>query len=59
MKPAIEQQQSHQMQRTISLTNNQVDSKRLFEFSNELAIMHNQERYTLRLTKNGKLILTK
>lgn len=59
MKVEFEQKQDHQMQRTVSMTNNLVDSKYLFESSNEITIMHNQERYTLRLTKNGKLILTK
>lgn len=59
MKVEFEKQQDHQMQRTVSMTNNLVDSKCLFESSNEITIMHNQERYTLRLTKNGKLILTK
>lgn len=37
----------------------EVDSKQLFADGNELFIRHDGERYTLRRTSKGKLILTK
>jgi hemin uptake protein HemP len=37
----------------------EVDSKQLFADAKELFIRHNGERYTLRRTSKGKLILTK
>jgi hemin uptake protein HemP len=37
----------------------EVDSKQLFADANELFIRHDGERYTLRRTSKGKLILTK
>lgn len=36
-----------------------IESKRLFEGSSEIVIVHRDEEYSLRITKNGKLILTK
>ncbi|MEJ8570140.1 hemin uptake protein HemP [Microbaculum marinum] len=36
-----------------------VDSSDLFEGSRELVIRHNQDRYILRITRQGKLILNK
>ena len=37
----------------------EIDSSVLFENGNELFIRHDGERYTLRRTSRGKLILTK
>ena len=37
----------------------EIDSSALFENRNELFIRHDGERYTLRRTSKGKLILTK
>jgi hemin uptake protein HemP len=36
-----------------------IDSSELFKGSRELVIRHNQERYILRITRQGKLILNK
>ena len=36
-----------------------IDSARLFRGARELVITHNGERYSLRVTRNEKLILTK
>jgi hemin uptake protein HemP len=38
---------------------NSLHSHELFGEGKELTIMHNQEEYTLRITSNQKLILTK
>lgn len=51
--------ESKDNQRKVMLKNNAIDSSALFEESNELTIIHNGEEYRLRLTSNGKLILTK
>lgn len=45
--------------RIIALSNNRVKSDELFRDCKELTIIHNSEEYRLRLTGNGKLILTK
>lgn len=45
--------------REVSLVNNRMKSSELFERCKELTIIHNKEEYKLRLTANGKLILTK
>lgn len=37
----------------------QVDSRQLLGRNRELYILHNNERYILRITANNKLILTK
>ncbi len=37
----------------------QVDSRQLLGRNKELFILHNNERYILRITANNKLILTK
>lgn len=37
----------------------EISSAELIGRSKELAIIHNSERYTLRITANNKLILTK
>jgi hemin uptake protein HemP len=36
-----------------------IKSERLFDGSSEIVIVHRDEEYSLRITKNGKLILTK
>lgn len=36
-----------------------IESERLFDGSGEVVIVHRDEEYSLRITKNGKLILTK
>ncbi len=44
---------------TRSSTLNLIDSKELFRGKHELQIKHVGEIYTLRITRNGKLILNK
>ncbi len=36
-----------------------IDSDELFKGARELVIRHNQDRYILRITRQGKLILNK
>ena len=36
-----------------------IESQRLFQGNSEIVIVHYDEEYSLRITKNGKLILTK
>ena len=36
-----------------------IESNYLFQGSNEIVIVHQEEEYNLRITRNGKLILTK
>ena len=36
-----------------------IESQRLFQGNCEIVIVHHNEEYSLRITKNGKLILTK
>lgn len=36
-----------------------IDSDHLFQGSTEIVIIHQKEEYNLRVTRNGKLILTK
>ena len=36
-----------------------IESARLFDGTSEVVIVHRDEEYSLRITKNGKLILTK
>lgn len=36
-----------------------IESNHLFGGSNEIVIVHQEEEYNLRITRNGKLILTK
>ncbi|MDF2366686.1 hemin uptake protein HemP [Sneathiella sp.] len=45
--------------RTIMLVDDTLQSGELFAHGKELTIAHNSEFYKLRLTGNGKLILTK
>lgn len=40
-------------------TTERIPADRLFQGSQEILIGHNGETYRLRITKNGKLILTK
>jgi hemin uptake protein HemP len=37
----------------------QIDSRKLFGPHRQLSIIHNSQQYTLRITSNDKLILTK
>jgi len=36
-----------------------IESRHLFQGNNEIVIVHQKEEYNLRITRNGKLILTK
>lgn len=36
-----------------------IESQRLFQGNSEIVIVHHHEEYSLRITRNGKLILTK
>jgi hemin uptake protein HemP len=36
-----------------------IESHHLFQGTNEIVIVHQKEEYNLRITRNGKLILTK
>jgi hemin uptake protein HemP len=36
-----------------------IESQRLFQGTSEIVIVHHEEEYSLRITRNGKLILTK
>ena len=36
-----------------------VSTEKLMQGKSELTIVHNEQYYTLRITRNGKLILTK
>ena len=44
---------------TINDTASQVSTEKLMQGKSELTIVHNEQHYTLRITRNGKLILTK
>jgi hemin uptake protein HemP len=46
-------------QRTLTITNHQLDSHDLFASAREIVIAHGIEHYRLRLTAQNKLILTK
>ncbi len=45
--------------RPVFVLDNRIDSKELFSAAREVAIMHGEEIYRLRLTSQNKLILTK
>lgn len=45
--------------RTLTLADNQLDSRDLFASVREIVIAHGADRYRLRLTSQNKLILTK
>jgi hemin uptake protein HemP len=47
------------MVRTLTITNDRVDSRDLFAGTRELTIVHGPSAYRLRLTAQNKLILTK
>lgn len=47
------------VQRTLTVADNQLDSRDLFASAREIVIAHGVERYRLRLTSQNKLILTK
>lgn len=51
--------ENNQSKRVIMLAENRIQSMDLFQQEKELIILHNSEEYKLRLTGNGKLILTK
>ena len=46
-------------QRTLTVADNQLDSRDLFASAREIVIAHGPDRYRLRLTSQNKLILTK
>lgn len=46
-------------QHVITIINNRLKSEDLFQDGNEIKISHGGEDYTLRITANHKLILTK
>ncbi|WP_137043263.1 hemin uptake protein HemP [Pseudolabrys sp. FHR47] len=45
--------------RSVSLSENRIDSRALFAGTREITIAHGDETYRLRLTAQNKLILTK
>jgi len=45
--------------RSVSLSENRIDSRDLFNGTREITIAHGDETYRLRLTAQNKLILTK
>lgn len=45
--------------RSVSLSENRIDSRALFHGTREITIAHGDETYRLRLTAQNKLILTK
>jgi len=45
--------------RHAALAKDEIDSKYLLQGRQAITIMHNKERYQLRQTRQGKLILTK
>ena len=45
--------------RSVSLADNRIDSRALFQGAREIIIAHGDETYRLRLTAQNKLILTK
>ncbi len=44
---------------TIELTEQSVSTEKLMQGQDKLVILHSDQRYILRITRNGKLILTK
>ena len=47
------------IERSVSLTDNRINSRDLFAGTREILILHGDETYHLRLTAQNKLILTK
>lgn len=58
-RPLRPAQGSSIAQRTLTVADNQLDSRDLFASAREIVIAHGDERYRLRLTSQNKLILTK
>jgi hemin uptake protein HemP len=50
---------SHASASTAAARKPRIASQRLFQGNSEIVIVHREEEYSLRITKNGKLILTK
>jgi hemin uptake protein HemP len=46
-------------ERLVKIIDAKIDSKSLFENSNEIIITHNKNEYKLKITQTDKLILTK
>lgn len=44
---------------TIGFTKPRIESSSLFQGEREIGIVHQKEEYSLKITRNGKLILTK
>jgi hemin uptake protein HemP len=44
---------------TVSGKKPRIESRELFRGNSEIVIVHQNEEYSLRITRNGKLILTK
>ncbi len=61
MVPGMLEKQSSRKhnKRVITLVDDALQSSDLFAQGRELTIIHNSDAYKLRLTGNGKLILTK
>jgi hemin uptake protein HemP len=47
------------LQAVRATTKPRIESGQLFQGNNEIVIVHQNEEYNLRITRNGKLILTK
>ena len=58
-KPALSGQSNDALTFDLSKLSQVIDSKTLFAQGNVVLIQHQGERYLLRRTRNGKLILTK
>lgn len=58
-QPAPEQPDNPGIRRVIAVTGGRIASSDLLAGCREIVILHNGEDYTLRITSNGKLILTK
>lgn len=52
-------QQDAMSSRAITVTGDRIDSRELFAASRQISIVHGAEIYSLRLTAQNKLILTK
>ena len=54
-----DRQNNSSVRRLIAIIRNRIASADLFAGCREIIISHNNQDYTLRITSNGKLILTK
>ena len=54
-----DQKQPEMAVRTIQIRNEVIVSEELFGIGQKIWIHHNKEKYELRVTRQGKLILTK